>query len=178
MPGLPVHHQLPEPTQTDVYRVSDTIQPSHSLSSPSPPAFNLPQRQGLFPWVNPSHQGGQSIGASASASVLPMNIQDWFPLGLLALISLPSKGLSRVFSNTTVQKHRFFGAQLSLWSTSHIPTWLLGKPQLWQYGPVGKVITLPFNMLSRLVIIFLPMSKCLWISWLIHNLQWFWSPKK
>ena len=67
------------------------------------------------------------IGASASASVLPMNIQDWFPLGLTGLTSLQSKGLSRVFSNTTVQKHQFFGTQLSLWSNSHIHTWLLKK---------------------------------------------------
>ena len=74
---------------------------------------------------------GQSSGASASASVLPMNIQDWFPLGSSGLISFLSKGLSRVFSNTTVQKHQFFGAQLSLWSNSHIHTWPLEKPQLW-----------------------------------------------
>ena len=69
--------------------------------------------------------GGQSIGASAS--VLPVNIQDWYPWALTGLISLLSKGLSRVFSNTTVQKHQFFGAQLSLWSNSHIHTWLLEK---------------------------------------------------
>ena len=72
--------------------------------------------------------GGQSIGAPASASVLPMNIQGWFPLGLTGLLFLQSKGLSRVFSNTTVQKHQFFGAQSSLWSNSHIHTWLLEKP--------------------------------------------------
>ena len=71
--------------------------------------------------------GGQSIevSASASASVLPMNVKDWFPLGLTDWISLQSKGLSRVFSSTTVQKHQFFGAQPSLWSNSHIHTWLL-----------------------------------------------------
>ena len=74
------------------------------------------------------HIGGQSIGASASASVLPMNIQDWFPLGWTGWISLLSKGLSRVCSNTTVQKHQFFSAQLSLWFSSHIHTWLLRKP--------------------------------------------------
>ena len=72
--------------------------------------------------------GGQSIGVSASASVLPMNIQDWFPLGWAGWIALQSKGLLRVFSNTTVQKHQFFGAQPSLWSNSHIHTWLLEKP--------------------------------------------------
>ena len=75
----------------------------------------------IFPSIS-----GQSIGASAS--VLPINIQDWFPLGLTGLISLPSKGLSRVFSSTTVQKHKFFGIQPSLWSNSHIYTWLLETP--------------------------------------------------
>ena len=84
----------------------------------------------LMSWLFAS--GGQSIGASASASawasVLPMNIQDWFPLGLSGWISLQSKGLSRVFSNTTVQKQQFFSAQPSLWSNSHIHTWLLEKP--------------------------------------------------
>ena len=72
--------------------------------------------------------GGQSIRVSASALVLPVNIQDWFSLGWTGWISLQSKGLSRVFSNTTVQKHQFFSAQLSLWSNSHIHTWLLEKP--------------------------------------------------
>ena len=72
--------------------------------------------------------GGQSIEASASTSVLPMNIQDWLPLWLTGLISFLSKGLSRVFSSTTVQKHQIFGAQLSLQSNSHIHTWLLEKP--------------------------------------------------
>ena len=72
--------------------------------------------------------GGQSIGVSASASVLPMNIQDWFPLGSTGLISLQTKELSRVFSNTTVQKHQFFGTPLSLESNSHIHTWLMQKP--------------------------------------------------
>ena len=81
---------------------------------------------GSFPMSLFFTSGDQSI--EASTSVLPMSIQDWFPLGLTDLISLQSKGLSRVFSNTTVQKHQFFGAQLSLWSNSHIHTWLLEKP--------------------------------------------------
>ena len=72
--------------------------------------------------------GGQSIWASASASVLPMNIQDWFTLGLTSLVSLQSKGLSKVFSDTTVQKHQFFSAQTYLWYNSHIHTWVLEKP--------------------------------------------------
>ena len=126
-PGFSVHHQLPELAQTNIHRVSDAIQTSPPLSSPSPPAFNLSQHQGLFQWVSSSLSGGQSIGVSASVLVLPMNIQDWFPLGLTGLISLLSKGLSRVFSNTTVQKHQFFDAQPSLWSNSHIHTWLLEK---------------------------------------------------
>ena len=111
-PGLPVHHQLPEFAQIHLHWVSDAIQQSHPLSSPSPPAFNLSRHQGLFKWVGSS--GGQSIEVSASASVLPMNIQDWSPLGWTGWISLQSKGLSRVFSNTTVQKHQCFGAQFSL----------------------------------------------------------------
>ena len=82
---------------------------------------------GSFPMSHFFASGGQSSGVSASASVLPMNIQDWFPLGLTGLISLQSKGLS-VFSCTTIQKHWFFSAQLSLWSNSHIHTWLLEKP--------------------------------------------------
>ena len=83
---------------------------------------------GSFPMGQFFASSGQSIGVSASASVLPMNIQDWFPLRLTGLISVQSKGLSRVFSNTTVQKHQFFGTQLSLESNSHIQTWLLEKP--------------------------------------------------
>ena len=113
MPGLPIHHQLLEFTQTHVHWVGDAIQPSHPLSSPSPPTFNLSQHQGLFKWVVFA-SGGQSIGVSASASVLPVNIQDWFPFGWTGWISLQFKGSSRVFSNTTVQKHQFFSAQPSL----------------------------------------------------------------
>ena len=104
--------------------------------------------------------GGQSIGVSASASFLPMNIQDLFPLGLTVLISLQPKSLSRVFSNITVQKHQFFSIQPSLWANSHIHTRLLKKTialTIWTF--VSKVISLPFNMLSRFVIAFLPGSK-------------------
>ena len=119
------HHQLPEFAQTHICWVSDAIQPSYPLSSPSP-AFNLSQHQSLFQWVN--SWGGQSIGVSALASVLPQNTQDWSPLGWTGWISLQSKGLARVFSNTTVQKHQVFGAQLSSQSNSHIHTWPLEKP--------------------------------------------------
>ena len=128
MPGLPVHHQLPKLTQTHVQWVGDAIQPSHPLSSPSPPGFNLAQHQGLFQGVSSLHQITKVLGISASASVLPMNTQDWSPLGLTGWISLQSKGLSRVFFNSIIQKHQSFSAQLSLWSNFHIHTWLLEKP--------------------------------------------------
>ena len=98
MPCLPVCHQHPEHAQTHVHWDSDTIQPSHPLLSSSPPTFSLFQHQGLFQWVGSSHDG-QSIGASASATDLPVNIQDWFPLGLTDLISLQSKGLTRLFQH-------------------------------------------------------------------------------
>ena len=88
---------------------------------------------GSFPMSQLSTSGGQSIGTSASA--LPMNIQGWFP-GLIGLISLQSKGLSRVFSSTTVGKHQFFNAQLSLWTNSHICAWPLEKSKLWPYKPL------------------------------------------
>ena len=97
-PGLPVHHQLLEFTQTHVNWVSGAIQPSHPLSSPSPPAFSLSQHQGSFQMSQFFTSDGQSTGVSALASVLPMNTQDWFPLGWTGWIFLQSKGLSRVFS--------------------------------------------------------------------------------
>ena len=126
-PGLPVHHHLTEFIQTHVHRVGDAIQPSYPLLSPSPPAPNPSQHQS-FPMSQLFTSGGQSTGVSASASVLPVNTQDWSPLGWTGWISLQSKGLSRVFSNTTVQKHQFFSAQLSSQSNSHIHTWPLEKP--------------------------------------------------
>ena len=105
-PGFPVHHHLLELAQTHVHRVSDTIQPSHPLSSPFSSCPQSFPASGFFQMNQFFESGGQSIGVSASASVLPMNIQDWFPLGRTGWISLLSKGLSRVFSNTTVQKHQ------------------------------------------------------------------------
>ena len=124
MPDLPVHHQLPEFTQTHIHWVSDAI-----LSSVVPFSSCLQSfpESGSFQMSLFFTSGGQSMGVSASASVLPMHIQDWFPLGWTGWIS-KSKGFSRVFSNTTVQKHQVFGAQLSSQSNSHIHTWLLEKP--------------------------------------------------
>ena len=114
-PGLSVHHQLLESAQTHVHWVGDAIQPSHP-SSVIPFSSHLQSfpPKGPFPMSQIFASGGQSIGVSASASVLPMNIQDWFPLGWTSWISLLSEGLSRVFSNISVQKHHFFNSQLSL----------------------------------------------------------------
>ena len=152
-PGFPVLHHLPE-----LFKLMsiETVMPSthlvlcHPLSS----CLQSFSASGSFLMSQLFTSGGQSIGASASASVLPMNIRGWFPLGLTGLISLLSKGLSRVFSNTTVQKHQFFCAQPSLWSNSHIHIWLLEKSQLWLYRPFfGKVMSLIFNTEDRWAII-------------------------
>ena len=135
IPGFPFHQKLPELVQTQCSlsqwrqtTISSPVIPfsSHLQSSPASGSFRM------------SHfftSGGQSIGVSDSTAVLPMNIQDQFPLGLTGLISLQSKGFSRGFYNTTVQK-QFFSTQLSLQSISHIHIWLLEKPYLWLYGPL------------------------------------------
>ena len=130
---------------------------------------------GFFPMRQFFTSGGQSIEGSASAPVLLTNIQDWFPLGLTGLISLLFKELSRVFSNTTVQKHHY-----SVLSFLYGPT-LTSIHGYWKnHSIVSKVMSLLFNMLSRLVIAFLPRSKCLLISWhqSCHHLEWFWSTRK
>ena len=126
-PGFPVHRQLPELAQTHVHQVSDAIQPSHLLSSPSPPTFSLSQHQGLFKWVSSSIRWPKHW--SFSFSISPSNEYS----GLISFsvnwwISLQSKGPSRIFSNTTVQKHQFFSAQPSSQSNSHIHTWPQEKP--------------------------------------------------
>ena len=114
-PGYPVCHQLPKLAQTHVHRVSEAIQPSHPLSvvpfSSRPQSF---PESGSYPMSQFFPSTGHSIGVSASESDLPMNIQDRFPLRWTGWIAFKSKGLSSVFSNITVQKHQFFGAQLSL----------------------------------------------------------------
>ena len=110
-PGLPVHHQLPEFTQTHIHRVRDAIQPSHPLSSLSPPAPDPSQHQS-FPMSQLFASGGQITGVSALASFLPKKYQGWSPSEWTSWISLQCKGLSRVFSNTTNQKHQFFSYQL------------------------------------------------------------------
>ena len=142
--------------------VGDVIQPiSSSVTSFSscPQSF---QASGSFQM---SQYFVKSIGVSVSASVLPKNIQDWFPLGLTDLISLQSEGLSRVFSNTTVQKHQFFRAQASLWSKSLIHTWPLEKSQLWLDGPLlAKLCLLLFSSIFEKTLLFFRVAMPIYIS--------------
>ena len=127
-PGLPVHQKLPEPTQIHVHCIGEAIQPSHPLSSPSSPAFNLSQHQGLSKWVSSLHQVAKILSFSFSI-ISPSNEysglisfrMDWFDL-------LVVQGTLKSLLQHHVQKHQFFGAQPSLWYNSHIHTWLLEKP--------------------------------------------------
>ena len=135
-PGFPVHHQFLELAQSHVHRLCDAIQPSHPLSSPSPPAFYLSQHWGIFQWVNSLHQVAKLL--KLLFSIIPSNeYPELISLRLTGWISLLSKGLSRLFSNTTVQKHQLSGIQVSLWSNSHFDTWLLEKPYLCLDGPLS-----------------------------------------
>ena len=164
-PGLPVHHQLPEFTQTHVHRVGYAIQPSHPQSSPSPSIFNLPQHQGLFQWVGSSHQVAKVLEFQLqhqSFQLKPRLIfrMDW--LDLLAIQGTLKSLLQHNSSKASILRHSsFFTVQLS------DPYMTTGKTKALTIWPfVGKVMSLLFNMLSRLVITFLPRSKRLLISWL------------
>ena len=132
--------------------ISSSVIPFSSCPQSLPASVSFPISH-IFAW------GGQSTGLSAVASVLPVNTQDWCPLGWTDWISLPSKGLSRVFSNTTVQKHQFFGTQPSSQSNSHIHMTIGKTIALTRWTLVGKAMSLLLNILSRLVITFLPRSK-------------------
>ena len=149
-PHEPKHARPPCPSPTPrVYSNSCTLSqwchPTISSSViPFPSCLQSFPASGSFPMSQFFASGSQSIRVSASASVLPMSLQDWFPLGWTGSISLLSKKLSRVFSNTTVQKHQFFGTQLSSQSNSRIHTWLLEKPGLWQDGPLLAKLCLCF----------------------------------
>ena len=176
-PGLPVHHKLLEFTQTQAQWVSDAIQPSHSLSSPSPPAPNPSQHQGLFQRVNSSHKVAKW---SFSFSISPSNEHpglisfrmDW--LDLLAVQGTLESLLQHHSSKASIFRHSaFFTVQLS-----H-PYMTTGKTiALTRRTFVGKVMSLLFNMLSKLVITFLPRSKRLLISWLLSPSTVILEPKK
>ena len=177
-PGFPVHHQLLEPTQTHIHHVSDAIQPSHPLLSPSPTSFNLPQHQSLFQWTGSLHQVAkvldfqlqhQSFQWIFSTDFLQDELVG-FPCSPRALKSLPQHHSSKA---SILRCSAFFIVQLSHPYTTTGKTIILTT---WSF--VGKVTSLLFNMLSRLVITFLPRSKRLLISWLSHLLQWFWNLKK
>ena len=179
MTGFPVHHHLPEYTQTHVHWVSDAIQPSHPLSSPSPPVFNLSQHQGLFQWVSSSHQVAR-VFWSFSFNISPSNEysglisfrMDW--LDLLAVQGTLKSLLQHHSSKASILRcSAFFKVQLS-----H-PYMTTGKIiALTIRTFVGKVMSLLFNMLSRLVITFLPRSKHLLISWLQSPSAVILEPKK
>ena len=163
--SLSINKQAPELAQIHVHRVGDASQPSHPVLSPSPLPSIFPSIR-VFSNESALHIRWPSIGVSASASVLPMNIQDWSPLGWTGWISLQSKGLSRVFSKhqrskaSILQHSAFFIVQLS-----H-PYMTTGKTiALTRRTFVSKVMSLLFNMLSRLVTTF-PRGKCLLFSWL------------
>ena len=161
-PGFPVLHHLAEFAET--HELSWWCYPAISFTHfPSCPQ-SFPA-SGSFPMSRLFVSGGQSIGASVLTSVLPMNIQGWFPLVLTSLISFLSKGLSRVFSSTIIQKYQFFGTQPSLWSQLSHPYMPIGKTvalSIWTF--IGKVMSLLFNTLPRFVIAILPRNKCLLIS--------------
>ena len=177
-PGFPVPHYLWEFAQTHVHWVSDAIQPSHPLSPTSRPAFNLPHYQGLFQWVGFSHQVAKLLELQLQHQS-SMNSQGWFPLGLTGLIFLLSKGLSRVFFRTTIWKYQFFGTQPSLWSNSHICTWLLRKLELWLHRPFLAKWCLCFLICCLgFVIAFLPRIKQLLIVWLPSPSTMILEPRK
>ena len=181
--GLP-HTRLPYPSPTP--GACSNSSPSSEWCHPTTSSSVIPfssrlqsfPTSGFFPMSQFFASSGPSIGASGSASDFPMNIQDWFPLGLTGLISLLSRDSPTVFSNTTVQKHQFFVTEHSLWPRSYIYM-TIGKTialTIWTF--VGKVMSLLFNMLSRLVIAFLPWSKHILISWLQSPSTMTLEPKK
>ena len=164
-PGLPVHHQLPESTQTHVLGVGDAIRPSHPLPSPSPPAPSPSQHQGLFQWVNSLHEVAKLLEFQLQHQPFQWTPRTDLPLGWTVWISLHSKGLSSLQHHSSkawiLRRSAFYTVQLS-----H-PYMTSGKTiALTRWTFVGKVMSLLFNMLCRLVITSLPRSQRLLISWL------------
>ena len=164
-PGFPVHHQLSELAQTHVHRVGDAIQPSHPLSSPSPPAFNLSQHPGLFKWVSSSHEVAKVLEFQLQHHSLQRN-----PRAELLQNGLVGSPCSPRDSQESSPTPQFKSINSPALSFLHSPT-LTSIHDHWKnhsldYTFVGKVMSLLFNMLSRLVITFLPRSKHLLISWL------------
>ena len=179
MPGFPVHHQLPEFTQTHVHWVGDAIQPSHPLSSPSP-VFNLSQHQGLNESVLPIRKPKY---LSFSFNISPPNEYlglisfriDWFDLlavqGTLKSFLQYHSSKASSFQHSALFIVQLLHPYMTTGKTIALTRWIF-------IGKVVKVMSLLFNMLSRMVIAFLPRSKHLLISWCSHHLQWFWSPRR
>ena len=184
-PGFSVHHQLPELIQTHVYRVGDVIQPSHPLSSPSPPAFNLSQHQGLLKWVSSSHQVAKVFGFQLQHQSFQWIFRTDFLKDWLVGSPCSPRDVQECSTPHTVQKHWFISAQLysptltSIQDYDHGLWYMTGKMiALTRRIFVGKVMLLLFNMLSRLVITFLPRNKRLLISWLQSPSAVILEPKK
>ena len=178
-PGLPVHHQLPEPTQTHVHCVGDAIQPSHPLSSPSPSAFQFFPASGSFPVSQFFASGGQSIEVQLQHQSFQWIFRaDFFRIDWLDLVAV--QGTEE--SSPTPQFNSINSLALSfIVQLSHLYMTTGKTMALTRWTFVDKVMSLLFNMLSKLVITFIPRTKHLLISWLhgcSHHLQWFWSPKK
>ena len=175
MPGFHVYHQNPDPPQTHVHWVSDAIQPSHPLSSPSPPALSLTHHQDVFQCISSSHQ---MVKSSALASVLPTNIQDWFPLEWSGVISLQSKRLSRILQHHSSKASVLWRSAFFMVQLSH-PCMTTGKTiSLSTQTFVCKGMSLFFVMLSTLLIAFLPRSKRFPLSWLKSTSAVILKPKK
>ena len=177
-PGLPVHHQLPESTKTHVHCVGNAIQPSHPLSSPSSPALNLPQHQGFFEWVSSFHQVAKALEFQLQHQSFQWHSglisfrMDW--LDLLAVQGTLKSLLQHHSSKASILlRSAFFIVQLS-----H-PYMASGKTiALTRWTFVGKVMSLLFNMVSRLVLTFLSRNKHVFISWLQSPSAVIWSPPK
>ena len=175
-PCFSVHHQLPEFAQTHAHQVSDAIQPFYPLSSHSLPAFNLSQHQCLFQGVSPSHQVAKVLEFQLQHQSFQWIFRVYFLLNWLVWSPCSPSDSQESSPNTTVQKHQFFSFQLSFLSHPHMTTGKNIALTIWTF--VGKVMSLLFNMLSRLVIAFLPRSKCLLISWLQSPSAVILEPKK
>ena len=181
MPGLPAHHHLLKLAQTHVHRVSNVIQPSHPLLSPFPPAFNLAQHRGLLQWVSSSHQAAKVLELQLQYQSFQWIFRTDFPSD--RLVWSPCSPRDSQESSPTPQ---FKSINSSVPSFLYGPT-LTSTHDYWKNHStialtrrtfVDKVVSLLFNMLSRLLVAFLPRSKCLFIPWLQSPSAWFWSPQK
>ena len=154
--------------------IASVIQPSHPLSPTSPPALSLSQHQGLFQWVSSLHQVAKRLEFQLQHQSYQQVFRVWFPLGWTGWISLQSKGLSGAFSITAVRRHQFFGALPSLWSSSHIHTWPLRRPQPWLYGSM-LAEECPCFSTGCLGGSLLPCREAIafWFHGCTHHPQWF-----